>query len=298
MATFDSNATMQRAPAGRARAAGRRWLALAALLAAWPHAGRAGAAELPIFDAHVHYSHDAWDKLPPKDAIAILRQAGIKRALVSSSGDEGTQRLVREAPELVVPSLRPYRSRGEIGTWVRDDSVAAFLEERLARSRYAAVGEFHLYGADADLPVPRRLVALAKQHRLILHAHSDADAIERLFRQDPDARILWAHSGFDRPEAVRDLLRRHKNLWCDLAFRSDQGGAGKVPSEWRAVFTEFPDRFMVGTDTFTPERWHYIGEHAAWSRAWLADLPPALAERIAWRNGEALFAGWTPAPGR
>jgi hypothetical protein len=64
------------------------------------------------------------------------------------------------------------------------------------------------------------------------------------------------------------------------------------------VFTEFPDRFMVGTDTFTPERWHYIVEHANWSRAWLADLPPALAERIAWRNGEALFAGWTPAPGK
>ena len=33
-------------------------------------------AELPIFDAHVHYSHDAWENLPPKDAIAILRRAG------------------------------------------------------------------------------------------------------------------------------------------------------------------------------------------------------------------------------
>ena len=29
-------------------------------------------------------------------------------------------------------------------------------------SRYVAIGEFHLYGADADLPVPRRMVALAK----------------------------------------------------------------------------------------------------------------------------------------
>ena len=48
--------------------------------------------ELPIFDAHVHYSHDAWANLPPKDAIAILRRAGVVRALVSSSGDEGTQR--------------------------------------------------------------------------------------------------------------------------------------------------------------------------------------------------------------
>jgi predicted TIM-barrel fold metal-dependent hydrolase len=200
---------------------------------------------------------------------------------------------VAEAPELVIPSLRPYRRRSEVGTWMRDDSVVAFLEDRLARGRYAAIGEFHVYGADADLAVPRRMVALAKQHQLILHAHSDADAIERLFRQDPGARILWAHSGFDRPEPIRELLRKHRNLWCDLAFRSEQGPGGKVPAEWRALFTEFPDRFMVGTDTFTPERWHYIVEHAQWSRAWLADLPPPLAERIAWRNGEALFAGWT-----
>jgi len=253
------------------------------------------AADLPIFDAHVHYSHDAWENLPPKDAVAILRKAGLKRALVSSSGDEGTQRLVAEAPDLIVPSLRPYRTRGEVGTWVRDDTVATFLEERLTRQRYAAIGEFHLYGADADLPVPKRLVALAKQHRLVLHAHSDVDAIERLFRQYPDARILWAHSGFERADAVRDMLRKHRNLWCDLAFRNEHGGSGKVPAEWRALFTEFPDRFMVGTDTFTPERWHYIVEHANWSRAWLADLPPPLAERIAWRNADALFAFWKPA---
>jgi len=191
--------------------------------------------------------------------------------------------------------LRPYRSRGDVSTWVRDDTVIAFLEERLRSQRYVAIGEFHLYGADAELPVPRRMVALAKQYQLVLHAHSDVEAVEHLFRQDPGARILWAHSGFERPENVRDLLRKHKNLWCDLAFRSEQGADGKVPAEWRAVFTEFPDRFMVGTDTFTPERWHYIVEHANWSRAWLADLPPALAERIAWRNGEALFSAWKPA---
>lgn len=256
------------------------------------------AAELPIFDAHVHYSHDAWENLPPKAAIAILRKAGLKRAVISSSGDEGTQRLVAEAPDLVIPSLRPYRTRGEISTWVRDDSVAAFLDERLRSKRYAAIGEFHLYGADADLPVPMRMVALARQYKLILHAHSDVDAIERMYRQDPDARILWAHSGFDRPDVVRDMLRKHRNLWCDLAFRSEHGGGGKVPAQWRAVFTEFPDRFMVGTDTFTPERWHYIVEHANWSRAFLADLPPALAERIGWRNGEALFASWKPAAGQ
>jgi hypothetical protein len=125
----------------------------------------------------------------------------------------------------------------------------------------------------------------------MLHAHSDADAIERLFRQDPDARILWAHAGFESAARVREMLARHKNLWADLAFRSDHGAGGKVAADWRPVFLEFPDRFMLGTDTFVPERWHFVPEHAAWSRAWLGDLPPDVAERIAWKNGEAILGG-------
>jgi predicted TIM-barrel fold metal-dependent hydrolase len=249
----------------------------------------AQAADLPIFDAHVHYSHDAWEVVPPKDAIAILRKAGLKRVLVSSSNDDGNQKLYAEAPDLILPSLRPYRLRSDVSTWVRDDNIARYMEERLKKYRYVAVGEFHLYGADADLPVPRRMVEMAKQHNLVLHAHSDVDAIERLYKQWPQARILWAHSGFDRPERVREMLAKHKNLWCDLAFRNDHGSGGKVQTEWKALFTEFPDRFMVGTDTFTPERWSYIIEHANWSRQWMKDLPADLAERVAYRNADALF---------
>lgn len=245
---------------------------------------------LPIFDAHVHYSHDAWEVVPTADVIALMRKAGLKHALVSSSNDEGTQRLYAAAPDLVIPSLRPYRSRGELSTWARDESVALHVEERLQRHRYAAIGEFHLFGADADLPVPRRIVALAKQYKLILHAHSDADAIERIFRQDPDARVLWAHSGFDRPQAVRELLRRHPRLYADLAYRSEMGSSGRVDADWLEAFNEFPDRFVVGTDTFTPERLHYIPVHAEYTRGWLAALPAALAERIAWRNAEAFIA--------
>jgi len=251
--------------------------------------GLAAAAELPIFDAHVHYSHDAVLAVPPKEAVALLRKAGLKRAVVSSSDDEGTQKLLAEAPDLIIPELRPYRKRGDVGTWAKDPDVLRYVEDLLGKHKYVAIGEFHLFGADADLPIPRRIVQLAKQHGLILHAHSDVDAVERIFQQDPNARVLWAHSGFETPAKVREMLRKHKNLWADLAFRSDQGSGGKVPAEWREVFLEFPDRFMVGTDTFVPERWHYIPEHASFSRAWLADLPREVAEKIAWKNGEALF---------
>ena len=264
------------------------------LLAAAALAGKSqaqAAAELPLFDAHIHYSHDAWELVPPKQAVAILRKAGLRGAFVSSSDDRGTQMLLAEAPDLIVPELRPYRSRADTSGWVRDEAIVRYMEERLAQYRYVGIGEFHLYGADAELPVPRRMVALARERGLVLHAHSDVDALERLFKQWPDARVLWAHSGFDAPAKVREVLRRHPRLWSDLAFRGDHASGGKVEPAWREAFSEFPERFVIGTDTFTPERWHYIGEHANYSRAWLADLPQPLAERIAWRNAQGLLRG-------
>ncbi len=244
---------------------------------------------LPVFDAHLHYSHDALGPVPPERAIAIMRQAGLRRAMVSSSDDDGTQKLYALAPDLVIPVLRPYRRRSDVSTWVRDEAILTYLSDRLARYRYAGIGEFHVYGADADLPVVRRMVQMAKERGLFLHLHGDAEAVDRVFVQDPTARILWAHSGFDRPDKVHAMLEKHPRLWADLAFRNDQASNGIVDAAWRAVFLAHPDRFLLGTDTFTPERWYYVTEHAAYARGWLADLPAEVAQRIAWRNGEELF---------
>ena len=252
--------------------------------------GLAKAEQLPIFDAHIHYSHDAVEFLPPKEAIKALRAAGLKKALVSSSDDNGTQLLFKAAPDLIVPALRPYRKRGETGSWMHDETILEYVETRLARNTYRAIGEFHAFGNDIDTKVIQRIIVLAKEHGLLLHAHSDAAAIDKIFASDPDAMVLWAHSGFDRADAVRAMLAKHKNLWSDLAYRSDQASDGKVTDDWRKVFEEFPKRFMVGTDTFAPEQWHYVKEHADYSRKWLASLPRELAERIAFRNSGEMLA--------
>jgi hypothetical protein len=92
-----------------------RSLLVAALLAAIIVPPAAAQGERPIIDVHIHYSHDAWASLPPPEAIKVLRGAGLKKAFVSSSSDDGTQMLYKEAPDLIVPVLRPYRRRGEIG---------------------------------------------------------------------------------------------------------------------------------------------------------------------------------------
>jgi hypothetical protein len=193
--------------------------ALALVLSALPAAAQD---KLPIFDAHVHYSHDAVEQVPPQVAVAILRKAGLRKVMVSSSDDNGTQLLLKEAPDLIVPSLRPYRRRSDTAGWINDPTIVDYIEGRLKAFRYRAMGEFHAYGADIDKPVVQRMLALAREYKLLLHAHSDADAVDRIFKTYPDAIVLWAHSGFDRPERVREMLRKHPNLWSDLAFRTDQ----------------------------------------------------------------------------
>lgn len=246
-------------------------------------------AEMPLVDAHVHYSHDAWKVLSPQKAVELLRNAGVKRALVSSSGDAGTQLLYRIAPQLVVPVLRPYRKRGELSSWMYDESVMSHLSERLAENVYAGIGEFHADGEQIDLPVLQKVIALAKKYSIFLHAHVDVDAVHRIFRTNPDALVLWAHAGFESPEVIATTMQRYPNLWADLSFREEFAFQGALEDQWRALFERFPLRFLLGSDTYTPQRWFYIGEYADWSRSWLPDLPARLAENIAYRNAEALL---------
>ena len=267
----------------------RRGVLLAAGLVA---AGGARAVGLrrPVFDAHVQYSHDAVIAVPPEQAVAILRGAGLYRAMESSSDDEGTQKLYALAPDLVIPSLRPYRRRADLSGWTSEPAIIDYVERRLDGFRYRAIGEFHVFGDEVKRPVVRRVVAMAARHGLWLHAHSDAAAIDLLFAEDPGARVLWAHSGFEQPEGLVPMLKRHARLYCDLAFRGDHAPGGVLLPAWRALFEAFPDRFLVGTDTFVPERWHAIGSHADSVRGWVSGLAEPLAEAIAWRNGDALFS--------
>ena len=85
-------------------------------------------AELPIFDAHIHFSQPDWDVYTPERALSILARAGVRRAIVSSTPDDGTLKLYDRAPKGIVPFLRPYRTRGDMSTWTRDPAVAAYVE--------------------------------------------------------------------------------------------------------------------------------------------------------------------------
>ena len=245
--------------------------------------------ELPIFDAHIHYSHDVWDAISPEDAIRRLRALGIKRMMVSSSSDEGTQRLFQAAPDFVIPVLRPYRKRGTIETWMYDETVIPYLRERLAKYRYAGIGELHIDGEQAYTPVMQEIIRLAKKYNLLLHVHSDAQAIEFIFKQYPDARILWAHAGFDYAVIVGKLMDKHQNLWADLSFRGEIINEGRLMKAWRILLERHADRFLFGLDTYEPLRWLQLKYAMQWQRDLLNTLTSESAQKIAYKNGDNMI---------
>jgi hypothetical protein len=252
----------------------------------------ASADDLPIFDAHIHYSRPDWDVYSPEAILGILDGAGVRRALVSSTPDDGTLRLHAKDPRRIVPVLRPYRSRDDIGSWHRDPSILAYVEERLKRGICKGLGEFHLSAGETNGPVVKRFAELSAQRGLFLQAHVDEAAVEELLRLDPNAKILWAHAGMSASaETVGKLLDRHPNLWVELALRSDVAPGGTLDQGWRAVFLRHPDRFMVGTDTWVTSRWAQLPAVLEGVRHWLRQLPPEIARKIAHENGERLFGG-------
>ncbi len=247
--------------------------------------------DLPLFDGHVHYNREAWEGLTAEKAIAILDRAGVVRALVSSTPDDGTLRLWEQAPDRIVPELRPYRSQTDMGTWTKDLSVLAYVTERLRRGIYRGIGEFHLSGEEVNDPVPRGFVELASRHGILLHCHCDEKGIEDLASMAKGVRVLWAHAGMDSsPQTVKKLLDAQPNLWVELSIRSDISPRGILVPAWRDLFLKHPDRFLVGTDTWTNSQWEGMPEILDGFRKWLRQLPPAVAEKIARENGDRLFS--------
>ena len=77
-----------------------------------------------------------------------------------------------------------------------------------------------------------------------------------------------------------------------MSYRSGITGSGDALSpEWKALFASHSNRFLLGSDTWIHERWYGYDTIMKNYRAWLAQLPPEQARRIAHGNAERLFGG-------
>jgi len=267
-------------------------IALAALTAA-AMAQAQNSDRLEIFDAHLHYNQEPTPFYELDKVLDLFRRNGVTGILATSRPNRGTHQLMdAKAPNLwVVPFIRPYRTRADIQTWFNDPAIWELIQDEYKRGYYRGIGEFHIYGKSADTELVRRIVDFSVERNLFLHAHCDEEALLTLFRHNPKARIVWAHTGFSvTPARVSELFRSYPGLWGELSYRSGiTDGSGGITAEWRELFAQHSERFLIGSDTWINERWFSYDTIMNGYRAWLSQLPQDQAARIASGNALRLF---------
>jgi len=150
--------------------------------------------------------------------------------------------------------------------------------------------DLHIEAVPEDMALPGELRSPPNAPQL----HANIAALERLLDHNPRARIIWAHAGSDgtgyrTPELCRKLLAAHANLYMEIKTDPRAHGKnypladGKITPAWLALFTEFPDRFIIGSDQHYPEpeeplqRWQE-------AVALLDQLPADVRVKIATQN--------------
>jgi hypothetical protein len=277
----------------------------------------------PLFDAHLHYNDEACVHPqaepacphPLEDVLARMQRNGVRAIIANSRPNDGTRALAqardqaRAAGVTVVPFVRLYRDRADYNNWFRDPSIVELVQTELGRGTpagpYRGLGEFHLYdSANADGPVARQLMALADEKGLAILAHVDDVAIDMLMAHTgakgpmrPEGfRLIWAHTGIGGTpvERVEQLMAKYPALMGELSYRPGLTcDGGQLCPAWRALLLKYPDRFLIGSDTWVNLRWLHYDDLMQAYRVWLGGLPADVARRIAWNNGARLF-GLTP----
>jgi len=249
--------------------------------------------DLPLFDAHVHYKKPAWGPFPPATVLELMDKTGVAMALVSSTPDEGTITLWKFAPNRIVPEMRPYHGDAGSSNWTRAPGMFDYILKRLDAYPHTGIGEFHLHRVDPkDGPLLRKIARAAIERDLYVHVHSGSAPVEMLFGIEPKLKIIWAHAGMSEPsDEVERMMAKYSSLYADTSFRERDilTTDGNIDPGWRRVLERFPDRFMIGSDTWVNGQWENYAAIMQLNRDWLRRFPKEIAEGFAYRNAERLF---------
>jgi predicted TIM-barrel fold metal-dependent hydrolase len=155
--------------------------------------------------------------------------------------------------------------------------------------------DLHMEAVPDDMAVPPNVKSPPNPPRL----HANIAAFERLLAHNPRAKIIWAHLGSDgtgqrTPELCRRLLRAHPNLYMEIKTDPRSPGMsypladGKLKPEWRALITEFADRFVLGSDQHYPETTEPVQRWQELVRLF-NQLPPDVRRKIGTENVARIY---------
>ena len=188
---------------------------------------------------------------------------------------------------------------------------------------WAYAGDAGQVGAHAEIDKAfdavfvRQIARIALRHDVPMVVHMEgypqlAIELDKVLRDFPKLKLVWAHGCGRSSAAVIDrLLRTHTALYCDLSNMTNTGGYGsgwpraeafthKMESEglffedYRGLILAHPDRFFVGMDVAHQSRWRMTDgntfeRRVQRTRQLLAQLPPAVARKLALENVVSLF---------
>jgi predicted TIM-barrel fold metal-dependent hydrolase len=256
----------------------------------------------PLIDAHGH--------LPNATAIdayvAAMKRHNVRKLMLLGVGGvqpaeaEWIEAALKKYPDLVAASVR-----------VPDPTnmaAAGQLDVELSRTKARVMGEVHIRQAgskierDPSAPAFMRILELSAQRGVPVVIHYEltpaaAASLEAALAAHRQAIIVLAHAGESTPATLEGLLARNANLMVDLSglhFERTPSLAkekGPLDRAWKALITKMPDRFVMGLDLWVARLFEpaMLDRLMAWTRRVLGELPPDVAEQVAWKNAATLY---------
>lgn len=170
--------------------------------------------------------------------------------------------------------------------------------------------------AEYDLPVDIHMEAVPEEMAMPSRFQSPPNpavlkpniaAFNRLLAHNHKAKIVWAHLGWDNTgkrtiELTRRILLENQNLCMSIRIASGMRErkvvkptfpldvSGCLKEEWQALFQEFPDRFLIGSDEIIlPGNNHPSSGSIRSTVGILEQLPTNLKHKIGYENAYRLY---------
>jgi len=256
----------------------------------------------PLIDAHAHLPNatviDAY--------VAAMKRHNVRKVmLLGVGGVQPDEALWLEAAKKKYPDLVAAAVRVPDPTSM---AAAGRLDVELARTKARVMGEAHIRHAgrkierDPSAPAFMQILELSAQRGVPIVIHDEltpaaSASLEAALAAHRQAIIVLAHAGESKPAALEPLLARNANLRIDLSgmhFQRTPSLAtetGPLDRNWKALITKMPDRFVMGLDLWRARLFEpaMLNRLMTWTRRVLGELPPDVAEQVAWKNAATLY---------
>jgi predicted TIM-barrel fold metal-dependent hydrolase len=142
--------------------------------------------------------------------------------------------------------------------------------------------------------------------------------LERMLTKYPKARMIWCHVGrnrnpgtwkkFRKADTIRGWLEKYQNLYFDLVqsppgskyretgvvegiMYDSFGNVSSLNFEWKRLFENFQDRFLIGSDVNTGRFEEYDRVMRTFRTVVFDSLKKGAAEKIAYQNAWKMMTG-------